>query len=94
MGIPSTTVGTFNFTVMVTDGGRGTGSRSYSISVACSMPGDINNDGVVNGLDIQHFIDCATSGITAGGNCGCADMDANGVVNELDIPGLITALGL
>ena len=53
----------------------------------CDHPGDINNDGYVNGNDFAWFEWCWAVG---GGEyqiyCYCADMDGNGVVNEDDLP--------
>ncbi len=43
---------------------------------ACACLGDMNGDGLKDGLDIQQFTDC----VIAGGSCSCADVDAmNGV---------------
>ncbi|MCB9854587.1 MAG: hypothetical protein H6818_02785 [Phycisphaerales bacterium] len=45
-------------------------------AVTCECPGDVNNDGVLNGLDVPAFVSCL---LTEG--CGCADVDENGVVD-------------
>ena len=47
----------------------------------CLSPGDVNFDGQRNGLDVQGFVHCLTSGIS----CGCADVDLSGTVNVTDL---------
>jgi hypothetical protein len=49
---------------------------------ACSVLGDMNNDGAIDGDDIQGFVNCALGG---GGNCACGDFDGNGSVDEQDV---------
>ena len=51
--------------------------------VPCSCRGDANGDGVVDGEDLDDFISCLVLG--TGANCGCADMDGIGGVNDDDI---------
>src|SRR5262249_11455428 len=86
-GTPSSTVGTFNFTVTCVDNAGCPGTpHPYSIAVVCSLPGDVNGDTFKNGDDIQHFVECLLNGTTTGGNCGCADMNADGIVNGVDQP--------
>lgn len=55
----------------------------------CPLMGDIIADDVVDGLDIQGFVDCALGGVT---NCRCGDFDNSSEVNSDDIPGFISAL--
>lgn len=45
-------------------------------AVTCDCPGDVNQDGVLNGLDVPAFVSCL---LTEG--CGCADVDGDGVVD-------------
>ena len=45
------------------------------------LPGDVNNDGVVDGLDIQPFVDL----LTGGGYQAEADINGDSVVDGLDI---------
>lgn len=53
--------------------------------------GDLNGDGNVDGMDIQNFVDCLLGGPGAG-NCGCADIDADGSLNMGDLGLFATAL--
>lgn len=55
----------------------------------CQCPGDVNNDGSVDGLDIQSFNGCL---LTGAGNCECADMDNSGTVTMADVPLFVAAL--
>lgn len=41
---------------------------------SCACPGDMNGDGLLNGGDIQQFVNC----FLQGGDCGCADLDLVG----------------
>lgn len=52
--------------------------------VACQPVGDINQDDLINGGDIQAFVDCAIFGFSPGADCSCADFDASGVIDETD----------
>jgi len=61
------------------------------IPVDCSA-GDMNHDGLINGLDIQKFVDVLTgTDITPQAICD-ADVDGNGTANLLDLSGLIQRL--
>jgi hypothetical protein len=53
----------------------------WVVANVCYCPGDMNSDGVKNGLDVQKFIGCVISG----GNCTCADVDAANGVNIDDV---------
>lgn len=57
-----------------------------------STPGDINNDGAVNGFDIAQFTNCLINGTTGCGICACADMDGNNTINAADVPLLINSI--
>lgn len=54
----------------------------------CALPGDMNFDGLLNGEDIQRFVDCVLLGSA---NCSCADVDGGGVGNS-DVPAFASAL--
>src|SRR5438105_4074239 len=43
----------------------------------CTLPGDLNLDGLRDGQDVQLFVNCLITG--SGSNCVCADMDGGGV---------------
>ena len=53
----------------------------WSLASACNCPGDMNGDGIKNGLDVQNFLGC----VMAAGNCACADMNAANGVNLDDV---------
>lgn len=48
----------------------------------CSCPGDLNDDGNLNGADVQQFVNCF---FTPTGNCVCGDLDEDGLVDPPDI---------
>lgn len=58
------------------------------IGSTCSMPGDMNLDGHVDGDDVKLFINCVISGA---GSCGCADIDGEGI-GASDVPMFVGAL--
>jgi hypothetical protein len=51
--------------------------------------GDVDNNSAINGDDVSHFVDCLISGVSAGGDCNCADMDFTNCADTGDI-GLFT----
>ena len=57
--------------------------------VCGTVPGDVNGDGIINGLDVQPFVDCIVGG---GPGCDCADMTFDNHVNEDDTQSFIAAL--
>lgn len=59
-----------------------------------TCPGDVNNDGVVNGKDAQAFVDCllAAGGLPPIAICDCADINMDFVVNNDDINPFVTIL--
>ncbi|HUN80490.1 MAG TPA: hypothetical protein VMV81_03170 [Phycisphaerae bacterium] len=65
-----------------------TGGYWPAAATICTLPGDMNQDGRVNGADIQLFINCLIAGT---GSCGCADLDGGGVgIN--DVAAMVTKL--
>jgi hypothetical protein len=61
----------------------------------CQLPGDMNMDGLINGLDIQCFVNCLIDGFRACSpncNCACGDMNGDGFVNAADISPFVAAL--
>ncbi|HKQ47804.1 MAG TPA: putative Ig domain-containing protein [Phycisphaerae bacterium] len=92
-GTPVDAIGLFNFDVESTDAAGCTATRSYSLNIACGLLGDVNNDGFVDSLDIQGFTDCVLGfGSSPGDYCGCADMDQNGLAEELDMEAFVDVL--
>ncbi|MBN2561837.1 MAG: hypothetical protein JXQ75_13000 [Phycisphaerae bacterium] len=55
-------------------------------------PGDVNEDVKLDGEDVQGFVDCLLTGVTPNGNCDCADMDDNDVVDADDMPLFVSTL--
>lgn len=60
---------------------------------ACALLGDLNEDTLINGGDIENFVDCLVTG-TSSGNCACGDFDLANMVDLNDVPPFIVALGL
>jgi len=58
----------------------------------CAAMGDMNADGLVNGLDIQPFTHCAINSDESGLSCVCGDFTADYRVDALDIPCFIEML--
>ena len=55
------------------------------IEQTCECPGDVNGDGIINGLDIAGFVRCFLGIPLPGDNCACVDVDENGVYDGMDI---------
>jgi len=65
-----------------------TGGYWPAAANVCTLPGDMNQDGRVNGADIQLFVNCLIAGT---GSCGCADLDGGGLgIN--DVAAMVTKL--
>lgn len=54
----------------------------------CTLLGDLNLDGRIDGEDIQFFVNCLLAG---SGACACADLDGGGL-SASDVPVFVTAL--
>lgn len=65
------------------------GFWSAASAVECALPGDMTMDGLRDGDDLGLFIDCVLGASTM---CDCADLDGNGVVNNVDVNSLIAIL--
>jgi putative Ig domain-containing protein/matrixin len=86
-GTPVDSIGLSNFTVESTDAAGCTASRAYTFNIACGLLGDVDS------LDIQGYTDCVIGfGTSPGDFCGCADMDQNGLADELDMDAFVNAL--
>ena len=84
--------GVFTLDVQVTDAALSTASRSYSLTVLPSgMPGDMDDSGSLDGLDVQRF-SAALLGIGTDADECAGDMNADFLVNTLDVPDFVTAL--
>jgi len=76
-------------------------SREYEATVTCGVfpglgcetcPGDMNGDGVRDGLDIQGFAACYVAGPAVPADCVCADMDLNGVFEVNDVVNFVSRM--
>lgn len=94
-GVP-TTAETSNFIVQAIDSASCSGTQSAQITIAwqaaCALNGDMNGDLIVDGLDIQQFVDCLMVESTPVGSCICGDLNDNGLVEVDDIMLFINAL--
>lgn len=69
------------------------GSALAVINVNCPGTfGDLTGDDLVNGDDIQNFVDCVLTPGPAAPDCICADFTCDGEVNLDDLPDFITLL--
>jgi hypothetical protein len=64
---------------------RGPASNPLAVP-PCRCPSDLNKDDFRNGLDVQGFIDCL---LADGVDCGCADLNTDGVFDEQDIDAFV-----
>lgn len=56
----------------------------------CALPGDLNLDGLRDGVDLQGFVNCILG--VNGSNCSCADLDGNGTVDAADAAAMASLL--
>ncbi|MFH1419786.1 MAG: S8 family serine peptidase, partial [Planctomycetota bacterium] len=78
----------------VNNNGKWQGAGSLCVtSNCCPCPGDLDGNYVVNGLDIQCFVDCLIGGgVAAGCNCDCADMQPDGLWDMADVAPFVNEL--
>src|SRR5262249_24418839 len=57
---------------------------------ACTLPGDLNHDGLRDGQDVQGFVNCIVG--MSGSNCECAEFDGTGGVSLDDLAQFVAAL--
>jgi uncharacterized repeat protein (TIGR01451 family) len=60
------------------------GEALLTLNINCEAFGDINEDGLLNGLDVQGFTDCLLAGNPPAGICQCADLNGDGDVDDMD----------
>ena len=60
----------------------------WPVTQVCYCPGDLNHDGLLNGGDIQQFVNCVLSS----GNCSCADVDLVGGITLDDAEAFVADL--
>jgi hypothetical protein len=56
-----------------------------------TLPGDMNNDAEVSGLDVNLFVQAVVQSLDVN-EAPCADMDGNGVIDPADVPLFVAAL--
>ena len=61
----------------------GKGGYAVMLSELSALPGDMNNDGILNALDASEILKYAV-GISAGANLEAADLNGDGTVNASD----------
>ncbi|MCG8407716.1 MAG: dockerin type I domain-containing protein [Phycisphaerales bacterium] len=61
------------------------------VPVPCACQADVNEDGVVNGVDVALFSECLLGEAPIGVPCTCADMNGNGQPFD-DVPAFVSAL--
>lgn len=83
-------------TISVTnpDGQSITSAPILNIIPSCILMGDLNEDTLVDGIDIDPFVQCLVNGTSPGHNCACGDFNGSTAVDAGDIPGFLTALGI
>lgn len=81
-----------NYNCLVSNTCGSVPSDDAALSVFLSGGGDVNGDTLIDGLDIQGFIDAALSGGPASASYCAADMNADGTVDEVDADLLVAAL--
>ncbi|MCB9854638.1 MAG: hypothetical protein H6818_03040 [Phycisphaerales bacterium] len=60
---------------------------------ACATcPGDMDGNGVINGLDIHGFVQCLIDGSLSWTQCACADVDCSKTVTMADIDAFVALL--
>lgn len=55
----------------------------------CWCLSDVNNDGSRDGLDVQTFVNCI---LGSGGDCACADLETDGLLDMSDVAAFVTDL--
>jgi hypothetical protein len=55
------------------------------VPLECECPGDIDGNGVLDGLDIAGFVRCVLGVPLAVDHCECVDMDGDGVYTQVDL---------
>jgi len=67
-------------------------TEDYLLRILCKCRADVNGDLMRNGLDVQCFVDCLLGVAIPPCVCECADMNADGVVDLLDVPMFVNSL--
>lgn len=68
---------------------------SCETQTCATTRGDVDGSAVVNGRDIQKFVECYLQGPTIASGCACADMNTpqpDGALNAIDLPLFVTQL--
>ncbi len=67
----------------------GKGDYAVMLSDLSALPGDMNNDGILNALDASEILKYAV-GISAGANLAAADLNGDGTVNASDAAAILS----
>lgn len=67
----------------------GKGDYAVMLSELSALPGDMNNDGILNALDASEILKYAV-GISAGANLAAADINGDGTVNASDAAAILS----
>lgn len=62
------------------------------ITPECRCPGDVDGNGILNGLDIAGFVRCFLGVPLPSDNCACVDMDGDGIYTSADITFFVQAI--
>jgi hypothetical protein len=68
------------------------GCYEFIIPGTCLRLGDMNSDGLVDGDDIQPFVDCVLANAPATGDCACGDLNGDMYVTPADVPCMVRLL--
>lgn len=90
-GVPAQ-CGVFAVDVQVTDTAMNTAMASFSLTVTPSgLPGDMDDNGVRDGRDIQRFVGAILGTGSDADQCS-ADMTADFLVDDFDVPDFVAAI--
>lgn len=81
-----------SYDCLITNPCGGASSDAVALTVFGGVPGDVNGDGLVDGVDVQAFVGViGSNGPPSQSFCG-ADLDGSGIVDAADVPPLVALL--
>lgn len=83
--------GLYDVIVTNPDGQTATLANAFSVSVVCS-PADVNNDGIVDGGDIQPFMNALVASSGTPRELCSADVNQDTVIDAIDVPAFVQCL--
>ena len=69
----------------------GKGGYAVMLSELSALPGDMNNDGILNALDASEILKYAV-GISAGANLAAADLNGDGKISAMEARQILSAV--